>query len=403
MSMNRIEVLVRLKRIPLVRHAFEDPHYSIRMRRVDKGWYDSGQVPANLGGFNPHTHAFYCPSRSMLKSALENTCGTFNPVEIELFTREVLWFAHDYLHSWCYRAVQALRPSLALGSMEIHEGNSDLYAMLHLLSEVVAVVGLDYWCLCNLDFGELTGLGMPWVNLAAKYHVTKKRAFLETDRVWAPEKPEFFLKLARYYLYGKPEVLKLRSEETHVDVTEWMEHERSYSPLQRAYSRTWIRRFSRSARRMDPSMLISPFGKNGEVEQIAETLGTLLWEKCVDGREFYFPRAEGENQTWRSAQSEFDPRYSNVEWLEDDSISCLEDALGLALARAAPRDHGEIFDFLLYQLLCRRECVRLAPAELLKLATARSRRDLESVAQVVNELRPLGCVDEAPRDLMILN
>lgn len=192
-----------LLQIPLVQHVLSDRAFQLRSRAIDAHWYYEKRIPVTLAGFNPFEGAVFYAQRSVFAEWLENPLSSArNHNDNDCLVREVMFMVHDYLHAWTYQLVNRLWPELGLFSGQIEPESFESFVFVHLLSEAVATVGLDYWYLCVRGINSYCPIGTALGSLTVSY----RESLLPEYRRFHPEltvqDTSFFSQLAQFYCHG---------------------------------------------------------------------------------------------------------------------------------------------------------------------------------------------------------
>lgn len=231
-----------LLRIPLVRSMVTDPEVRFARRAVDTGWREAGIVRHDVTGFEPLGPAVYVAGRSRFATWRQDPAASARPHnERDLLLREVLRVAHDYLHTWATRLLQALAPErFVVGRPSIDD--VERLTFLHLVTETVATVGLDYWYLCTLRLADVVPIGST---MAGGWSVAYHEAHRDEYRRFVPDlevqSPAFFARWFRFYCTGGIDGAEPRGLVESPLLLRWLEHELRYASVQRKNARRWFR------------------------------------------------------------------------------------------------------------------------------------------------------------------
>jgi hypothetical protein len=282
-----------LRAIPPVRHALEDPHFKFVIRPIDDRWHGAG-VSERMAGFNPITHSHYFASSSPLRAWLN---GETVPEDAqEAVIRAALAMAHDYLHSWAYRALEALRPDVGFDSAPVTPETLEEFTGLYLLTEAVACVGLDHWCLSVLETGN-PHLERAFAPLTTHYRERFAERFRRANPGFDAQHPEFFTSIVQMYRVDAAEGFELRDVAADPMLRDWLTAELLASRSQRATTRLWLSGYGG----LDPAGVdlgaeLAP--AQGEELALASALGALLWRKIKGDEPLHFiPRPQA--GVWR--------------------------------------------------------------------------------------------------------
>ncbi|MFY0572820.1 hypothetical protein ACN28E_54570 [Archangium lansingense] len=230
-----------LLQLPLVRRMLSDPLVRLVPRAIDQRWHYERIAPVTLTGFNPFHRSVFYASHSALSRWLDEPYGSARDYnEGDHLVREVLFAVHDYLHCWSAAAIAVLAPRVRFDTGPILRDNLEDFVFCHLLTEVAATVGLDYWYLSTFNLAERIPIGTTLVNLTVNYHeryVSEYRRFCPR---WDAQRPEFFGDLARFYCSGVFEGFDVRDVRRSPRLLKWLSHELTYGARQREYTRLWL-------------------------------------------------------------------------------------------------------------------------------------------------------------------
>ena len=369
-----------------------DPYFELVPRPLDSAWQHAG-ITGFVGGFNPTLHRYFYPSSSRLSGWLEG--GGVAPrsaVEEAELGAEVLHLAHDYLHSWSFRAISHLEPGL-VPRLPRDLDELELQAWLLVLTEAVAVVGLDYWYLCVRDAGARCGASVTLGPRTVHYSEAQLPLYREHNPRLVVQRPEHLIEVTRLYALGvvsgfdESDLLACRP------LADWLVRELLIAPRQREVARNWLSRLSGvELPDVDPSL---PFRlPAGLQEAVVPSLSQLLWRKVKHGATLFFPHPPV-TRPWRYAtDAPFDFRFTNA--------ACAEAA---AWASEAPK-FEESWRYYVDQVVAahhmptediEREDIRVL------IEGARAAHDPDALLLLKQRLRPVAGVDDAPLELLFVN
>ena len=321
-----------LRRIPLVDMMLRDPIAGFATRTVDASWNYQQILSAPVGGFNPGAGKILVPARSRIAAWLADPDAGARPHNAaDRLLREVLFAVHDYLHIWAYRLIRERRPELefggrAAGSVVDFE---DLI-FCHLLTEAVAVAGLDYWYLSCVELNDVVDLGTTVRNLTIPYHERQRAEVRRFCPAIDVQTPDFFATLVEIYCGGTfpgcdPDALRQSPL-----VLEWVHKELQYGRLQREYSRLWFsyllgRRLDESSARLRrPCDHTRPW----QIE-LARDVAERLWAKVKHGELAAFSAASAlDDDAYDQLPDRLDFRFVNAQHLDLDDDGVLARADG---------------------------------------------------------------------------
>ena len=228
-------------RIPLVRAAIEDSRFDRIPRRIDCGWQYAGVLPKAVTGFDPTRSTYFYGARSAFAEWLRDPVKRSREFNREdRLTREVLFFAHDYLHSWCYELVTSRWPALRAHRQSRNAHSFDLDVFVHLVSEAVATVGLDYWYLSTVDLNEVVDIGTRVFPLTTTYVDRELPEIQKYFPRFDPRTPSFLGHMIRFYCSGEFPGFNAQAMNRSPILHALMNHEVGYGETQRKYVRSWL-------------------------------------------------------------------------------------------------------------------------------------------------------------------
>jgi hypothetical protein len=230
-----------LVRLPLVRRLLSEPLVRFAPRAIDQRWSYQGIVPVTLAGFNPFLRTLFHASNSAFSHWLTDPYGSARDYnEGDTLVREVLFAVHDYLHCWSAAAIAQLAPWVRFDTGPILSGNLEDFVFCHLLTEVAATVGLDYWYLSTFNLAERLPIGTTLTTLTVSYHEQDLSEYRRFCPGWDAQRPGFFGDIARFYCSGVFKGFDARDVRRSPRLLKWLSHELSYGARQREYSRLWL-------------------------------------------------------------------------------------------------------------------------------------------------------------------
>ncbi len=113
---------------------------------------------------------------------------------------------------------------------------------MHLLSEAFAIVSLDYWFLCNIDYSGQLGIGYLQLNggITVPYH---RRFDPEIRRFWPDfdtQTPAYFRVIVDNFFYDSFGKLKNADMKLSPLIDAWVSRELTVSRSQRSATRHWF-------------------------------------------------------------------------------------------------------------------------------------------------------------------
>jgi hypothetical protein len=346
--------------MPLLRHALTDPRVERRARRIDERWGWSRLRGHYNVGFAPWTGCVFHAAHSVLATWLSDPTTDLRPLNAkDRLVWSLLYLVHDYLHVWAYQTVNDLEPRLQLGWGQVTADRLEELAFAHLLSEAVAVVGLDYWYLAAIELRDVLPCGTAIRTFATPYHEDDGDEFRRTVADLDVQTPAFLGELTAVYCTGAWPGLD-ETDLLHSPLTaRWLLHELVYGQSQRDYTRRLLRHFLREPAPVRTPLDAPVVADRPWQRELTEALAALLWRKVKHG-DLLPPRFDlaalcRDGLGWQSPDAHLgDLRFVNLNWLlaEGRAAAPVPEAHELWLAQSLwCRDHArfdpELADFLL--------------------------------------------------------
>lgn len=376
-----------LLRVPLVRLALEHAQLRPLRRPVDAAWHYHGLIPSSVVGFNPFGDRFFVAGRSQFESwreAMHGSARDFNARD--RLVREVLISVHDFLHAWAYALVRALRPEFELGTTALDESALDDVAFIHLLSEAVATVGLDYWYLSTLDLNDVCDLGTSAFPLSTSFHHRDLAEFTRWSPTFDAQRPQFLGEMLGLYCSGVFQGFSLSDVQRSPKLERWMSHEVLYARTQRAQIRAWLSFLVGRT----PTFDSSPLVVDGYADLVGE-VAERLWSLVKHGQTSPLDPAPLAS-TWRPTRFD-DFRFVNLAALPPTFIENVDpQALSPASLTA-----------LMHQFVALHVREGVAPHEVPIVEAALSARSLPALIAFFSGRPRVPVVDEQPASLLCLS
>lgn len=324
-----------LLRVPLVRHMLEDASTKLVPRAIDGAWRAKKVIPRGMAGFQPLFGEVLYPGTGVVSTWLTRTREDARTLNADdLLVNEVMFLVHDYLHAWAYNAVRLLAPPCTPGYGPLDESNLEDLAFLHLVTEAVATVGLDYWYLSTVAFNDVCDLGSTFTLLSVSFHERHIREYRRHDPSFEAQTPSFLRKLATFYCTGLFEGFGVSDLQQSPLLYSWLRHELHYGKRQREYVRAWLRFLGGVPPRAEdvdgrPVDMSAPWKP-----KLLDDLGAMLWEKVKEDVLHPLPAAPRRGRWATSPGGPVDFRFVNVNALTEDEI-----ARAIAKPLAQP-EHG---------------------------------------------------------------
>lgn len=379
-----------LLKIPMVKLLFHYPHVA---RAVDHHWYYQKATPSTFGGFQPFSGCVYYGSQSYFAQWLQAPHRSAREWNInDNLIKEVMFAVHDSLHIWAVGAIQSLRPSLGFGTAPITNENFEDFVFCHLLTEAVAVCGLDYWYLSTLDLNSVVDIGTNFRTLTVNYHEEDKKEFRKFHPKFEVQRTSFLWDLTKFYCNGEFEGFSIDDMRRSPKLLTWLTHELRYGQNQRKYAREWFSYLAQeelSLEELDREVSLLESWKKELTDQIAE----LLWKRVRWQRgKFFLPKPW--SAYWKAPKKKkVDYRFLNL-----NSLS----------GKLSPPSEAD-FDFYFYQEMIRRDFSHFPTDKMDWLESAKKKKDFRAIHGFFQTLPKVkiskqvkGAPRREPRDLFVL-
>jgi hypothetical protein len=314
-----------LLRIPLVDMMMRDPCVGFATRAIDASWHYMHILPTALGGFNPAVGKVFVPARSRIAAWLDHPGeGARLHNDADRLLHEVLFAVHDYLHIWAYRVIRERLPDMQFDSPDAEGIELEDRIFCHLLTEAVAVAGLDYWYLSCIDLNDVVDLGTAIRNLTVPYHERQRAEVHRFCPSLEVQSPEFFATLVEIYCGGTFPGFDQAALRQSPLILEWVHKELQYGRLQREYSRQWFSYLLDRKTDESSAQLRRPcaYEKPWQVALVRE-LGELLWDKVKHNQMATFSASSArDDDGYRRLPGRLDFRFVNARHvdLDDDRV-----------------------------------------------------------------------------------
>jgi hypothetical protein len=392
-----------LLRLPLMRHAISDPACTRKARNIDYTWQYALKHILPLGGFNPLTSSVFLPGNSHVARFLKDPYSSSRQYNVEdrLIKEAVFGIIHDYLHSWAYLTINELMPDLGFGTRPISRQNFEDFVFCHLLTEAVAVVGLDYWYMATFDLNQVVNLGSLTGNLTTTYNEKNTAEYHRMiPGLVNVQSPAFFEELVKFYCaphFCGNDVLapELQAQlKTSPQTWSWLKKEIEYGETQRKYTRWWFRHLAHETLEPDtsPGRAVA-YEQDWQVELVRK-LGDMLWEKVKENAIHQISFRFDPKTTWASpVRPQIDFRFTNLNALDAKEIDGL----------ASPADTDQFY-YLFCQYVSQFEFERCDPELLPLLDGVRNQGDFKLLRRLFKDQPRIESTqdDNEVRDLFLL-
>ncbi|PRX19162.1 hypothetical protein B0G75_13925 [Paraburkholderia sp. BL18I3N2] len=227
-------------RFPIVRFVFTQDAVALVQRPIDMNWYYRKISPISVNGFNPFGRQIFYGRNSYLEKIIVGCTDPIGDVEIDWYLYEVFFAVHDFIHIWAISALLPFFPKCTEPRAFEESDSVDELAYILLMSEVSAVVAMDYWMLSTINLSDDLGPAVRFRCLTTPF---KQDSICDTKKLsaeFAVEGHSFFEWLAKGYFDG----VFLGFEGIDVsllrDLAPWLVKERRVGVSQRSLIKAWI-------------------------------------------------------------------------------------------------------------------------------------------------------------------
>lgn len=307
----------KLSQIPLVSDFISDPHIAKVFRANDARWfYNQILNDPMCMGFNPYDSAVFMMSHSQIEKWYKKPDIDARQLnEADRLILEIFFAVHDYLHAWCYHCIHHLAPELGLGTKKITKENMDLFVFLHLITEVAAHVGLDYWFLSRQNVNDLLPVGTARIKgFAANFYFENRK---ELKRLKIPlniDSPEFFLYLTKAFGNNIFPKISRQTLKRSALTRSWIQHQQVYLFQQRRYIREWFSNMGGMATDQSQFQLEDAIQINKKWQKdLVLEIANLLQKKLSHPGKYFYP-APPRTQRWDlyGPHEPFNQSYTNL-------------------------------------------------------------------------------------------
>ncbi|NVB39688.1 hypothetical protein G6O69_17730 [Pseudenhygromyxa sp. WMMC2535] len=290
----------RLRSLGPVGQWLRDPQVRTIRQPIDAEW-DYGRHTSRAGvGFNPVRAEVHIAQNSLVARWLDGEHDLRALNVRDQFVRELMFCVHDYLHAWASLQINELAPALGFGTATLSPEGLETQAWALLVTEAVAVVGLDYWWLSRIDLRAELDIGSTFRQLTISYREEDAPEFRRAWPEFDAQRPEFLRALGEFYCHGRFQGFDLQDVSRSPALLRWLEHELSYGEVQRRYIREWLCHLgglpapSREAAG-EPVACDADWQR-----EVLDELGRRLWAKIVGGEARLSRAPIDAAKTWRA-------------------------------------------------------------------------------------------------------
>jgi hypothetical protein len=373
-----------------------DRHVRFVERQIDSSWYFDKLIPTQVRGFNPFRSEIFFGRHSPLATWLKNPKRSIRPFnEDDRAIREVLFSVHDYLHLWAYLVINEAVPRLGVGTRPITRRTIEDFAFCHLLTEAVAVVGLDYWYLSTIRLDEELDAGTTINGLAVTYHERFMAEYRRFNPGLTVQKPDFLGFLTRFYCSGEFEGFDERDIANSSRLDAWLSHEVLYGEKQREYIRMWLAYLSEDDIQYTGEQLQAPLRIDAKWKRdLIEELQTMLWKKVKDGDMCSPAKGFDRKTLWTVPKRKIpDFRFTNLNAVDPDRIPLIANA----------PHFEENFRYLFYQFVSKFDRNRFDATLIPLFKPLAELRNFKILDRVFRDEPMIQPSKREPLDMLILN
>jgi hypothetical protein len=385
-----------LLQFPLVRDALLDRNFKFQPRAIDTNWYYGKVIPISVAGFNPLLSTYFYPQNSMIAEWFKKPEASARLLnESDILVKEVFFMAHDYLHAWAYRCIHALLPKLNLGVAPVTKKNFEDYVFVHLLTEAVATLGVDYWFLSTIHLNDLCSLGSNFRTLTVSYHEDFKNECRRFNPTFDAQTTGFFEQLCYFYCDGVFSGFSVDDTKQSPMLLKWLQEELTYGQLQREYARAWFSFLCKDG----PVLTKSELRANVDYstpwrKRLIRDVGQLLWDKIKNGKDETFPRFDSSEIWARAEHKDPDFRFLN--------LNCQKQT-GLFEKVCEGLEPERNFKHLFYQFISQYDYRSFDSALLKRLPRLFEERDFKLIRHLFRHQNRINKLPGEPKGLFILN
>lgn len=383
-------------KIPLVNIAINDPHIKISQRGVDTHWFHHEIISHNVVGFNPSELKIYVGKESPLARWLKKPNQSFRPFNNQDFAmRELLFCVHDYLHCWAYQAVNEVFPKLGFGFKEITQKNFEDFVFCHILTEAVAVVGLDYWYLSTIKLNDVVDIGTFQGPLSNKYHEEDLPEFRKWNKNINVQDRNFFRSIVEFYCDGGFPGFDQRDAQLSPLVSRWVRKELTYSDLQRSYTRRWLSHLSGDTVKIHGKDLNNYIETKSKWRiELMNEVGKMLWLLVKENRPTSFSHDFIKQSKWQTKKTnDLLFQFSNLH------LSPCADDLEETLQNLSPTS----FKFFAYQYISTHKLEESRLSEFESLESLVESRNFREIQRLLAGSKKLKMEPNEPAHLFMFN
>jgi hypothetical protein len=265
---------------------------------------------------------------------------------------------------------------------------------LHLLSEAVATVGLDYWFLSTTDLNDICNIGTAFKTLTSPYQESHLEEIQRFNPKFVVQEEDFFKKLCSFYMSGifpgswDPSVM-----ESAIPMA-LLQKELTYGENQRIYTRRWLSYLSDENIRYSKAALRKPVDKSERWKRnLIDNIASMLWEKVKKDKLHSFKSQLDPKDVWKKPSSKsIDFAFTNLFTVKTSDLHDQAKWVG-----------GRSNFYYLFSQYARSFRFDTFPPEVRRLfPTLQQSRDFLLIEYLFRNLNRVECQDSAPADLFML-
>lgn len=255
---------------------------NLGVRPIDIHWKYFGLIRNISSGFNPFESTIYIAKRSRLYQVMHRGPSVLkNQIQIDNFYYEFAFFLHDYLHLWSNSWASHYLSKLGIKIKSIKDNFEDI-VFIHLLSESVATVGLDYWYLCQTGVSDKFKLKTNFEALTVPYRSINDKIYKSRfDGKFQIKSLNFFHELSVFYCNGIFEGFSKRDLLSNDLIKSWISKELLYGKLQRKYIRQWLLYLSGDKKEWTEKKLTKEIILKPWMYELINSIGKTLFDLVI--------------------------------------------------------------------------------------------------------------------------
>ncbi len=271
-----------------------DPRTSSTMfrRNVSAEWIRGRFTDVDPSGFNPFSGRVFYSRYSCLDELADQSDAPLSP---DLFSYEVFYALHDFVHVWSLHELARLSQDICGSWKSCRDIEPRWFKLLLLCSEAAATVTVDYWMLCTRPLSSHVGDATLFKSLTTPFQAAHDNPRIHGNRRGVNiESPEFLVQLALAYCAGWVGPLRDLMNDFGEDPPAWLLREHQQALRQTRLADQWLvalkgESFSATESRIDGEQF-ELFVPN--LLHIAYTLQQWLDSGCLERPQIHTPIAD---------------------------------------------------------------------------------------------------------------